>query len=132
MRRKSMTADKKGEVILTQNGPIAWITIDNVAKHNAMSLAMWRGLGERVTELAAGTRCVVVRGAGTRAFVSGADISEFAGSRRSLEDVALYDQTADGAMDQLYNYPAPTVAMISGYCFGGGGALSLCCDVRFP
>src|SRR3974390_190201 len=131
MRRKSMTADKKGEVVLTQNGRIAWITVDNVAKHNAMSLAMWRQLGERVTEIAAGTRCVVVRGAGTRAFVSGADISEFAGSRRTLADVELYDQTADDAMDKIYNYPAPTLAMISGYCCGGGVALSLCCDVRF-
>jgi len=119
-----------GKVTLTQEGAVAWITIDNPAKLNAMSLAMWRDLGLRMTELAEDTRCVVLKGAGTRAFVSGADISEFAGRRRSPEDVALYDDISEDAMNRVHKCEIPTVAMISGYCFGGGIALSLCCDVR--
>src|SRR3974377_1178649 len=102
----------KTDVTLTQTGSIAWITIDNRDKHNAMSLAMWHQLGMRFADLPAGTRCVVLRGAGKRAFVSGADISEFAGRRRSPEDVVFYDRTADEAMDRVHNCEIPHWARV--------------------
>lgn len=117
-------------VDLSCEGPVAWITISNIEKHNAMSLQMWRDLDAALIKVPDESRCIVVRGAGEKAFVSGADISEFAGQRRSPEDVTAYDAYADGAMAHLYDAPQPTIAMISGYCFGGGVALALCCDIR--
>lgn len=119
-----------GRVELEHKGPVAWITFHNPAKHNAVSLDMWRQLAVVARDIGDATRCVVVRGAGNKAFVAGADISEFAGQRRSPEDVARYDEAADAAMQRLHDLPQPTVAMISGYCIGGGVALALCCDVR--
>jgi enoyl-CoA hydratase len=119
-----------GHIELEQRDSIAWITIDNPAKRNAMSLQMWRDLDAVLVRVTQEIRCIMLRGAGDQAFVSGADISEFAQHRRSPEDVAAYDETADSAMQRLYQMPQPTVAMISGYCFGGGVALALCCDVR--
>jgi enoyl-CoA hydratase len=120
----------QGRIELELRGPVAWITIDNAARRNAMALHMWAALDATLAQIGPDTRCVVLRGAGDQAFVSGADISEFAGSRRTPEDVAAYDRVADAAMDRLHNMPQPTVAMIGGYCIGGGVALSLCCDVR--
>jgi enoyl-CoA hydratase/carnithine racemase len=120
----------EGRIELRQEQAIGWVIVENRAKHNAISLAMWRQLGSALTHLAADTRCIVVRGGGDRAFVSGADVSEFAERRRSLEDLADYDRAAEGAMERLHSLDVPTIAMISGYCFGGGVALALCCDVR--
>ena len=119
-----------GRVTLETHGSIAWITIDNQPRRNAMSLAMWEQLLAAANGIGDDMRCVIVRGAGDKAFVSGADISEFAGRRRSPEDVAHYDAVSDAAMHALYSLPQPTVAMISGFCIGGGMALALCCDVR--
>jgi enoyl-CoA hydratase/carnithine racemase len=119
-----------GHVELNQQGAIAWITISNPTKRNAMSLHMWRELNNALAAVTLDSRCIVLRGAGDTAFVSGADISEFANLRRSPEDMAAYDQAADSAMEKLEAMPQPTVAMISGYCIGGGVALSLCCDIR--
>ena len=95
-----------------------------------MSLRMWRELDEVLREIGDEVRCIVVQGAGERAFVSGADISEFAERRRSPQDVAAYDDTADSAMARLQDMPQPTIAMICGYCLGGGVALALSCDIR--
>jgi enoyl-CoA hydratase/carnithine racemase len=119
-----------GEVTLTETGPVTWITISNPAKHNAMSLDMWHQLSRMLSELPSSARCLVLRGEGLRAFVSGADIAEFSKRRRTAEDVLAYDRGADDAMTGLAECPIPTIAMISGYCFGGGVALALCCDVR--
>lgn len=109
---------------------IVWIRIDNPAKRNAVSLAMWQELEQILAHIDEDVRCVVLRGEGEQAFVSGADISEFAGRRRTPEDVAAYDEAADRAMARLYGLAQPTVAMISGYCIGGGMALALSCDIR--
>lgn len=120
----------QGDIILTEAGPIVWLTVSNPAKHNAMSLAMWLRLAALLSDLPAQARCLVLRGAGSRAFMSGADISEFGERRRSPDDVLAYDRAADTAMDLLEHCSIPTVAMIAGYCFGGGVATALSCDVR--
>lgn len=120
----------QGRILLEQRGSAAWITFENPAKRNAMSLQMWRDLGERLDSLDSETRCVVLRGAGDRAFVSGADISEFNAQRRSSADVQAYDDAADSAMEKLHTLPQPAIAMIHGYCIGGGMALALSCDIR--
>jgi enoyl-CoA hydratase len=119
-----------GRVRVEQRGPVSWITVDNVAKHNAVSLAMWRELDATIQSIDAGTRCVVVRGAGEKAFVAGADISEFARHRRAPADVAAYEEAADSAFRRLQKLPQPTVALIRGHCVGGGVALALSCDIR--
>lgn len=121
---------ENGRLAVERRGMVAWITIDNPSRRNAMSLDMWRQLKKILDEVGDDTRCIVLRGAGDKAFVSGADISEFADRRRSQEDVTAYDDAADGAMAKLQDMPQPTVAMISGYCIGGGVALALSCDMR--
>jgi enoyl-CoA hydratase len=119
-----------GKVFLSQTNHVAWIKIHNPEKHNAVSLAMWRELGDVLRQISSDVRCVVVRGEGEKAFVAGADISEFGTNRRDNAAVAAYDDAADEAMLLLANLPQPTVAMISGYCIGGGMALALSCDIR--
>ena len=118
------------ELNYTDDGRVAWITLNNLPKHNAMSFEMWQKLEAVLGGLGERARCVVLRGAGDQAFVSGADISEFIDRRRSPDDKAVYDAAADAAMKRLDEFEVPTVAMISGYCFGGGVALAMCCDVR--
>lgn len=120
----------QGKVLFEQRGSVAWISIHNPAKRNAVSLAMWQELSDVLNRIGDDVRCIVVRGQGDKAFAAGADISEFGTSRRSPSDVAAYDVAADEAMARLSALPQPTIAMISGYCIGGGMALALCCDIR--
>jgi enoyl-CoA hydratase/carnithine racemase len=115
-----------------QDGAIGWITFNNPARHNAVSLAMWEALHEVVAAYAAddAIRVVVVRGAGERAFVSGADISEFEEKRSSAETTRLYNQTSQRASLALRDLNKPTIAMVRGYCIGGGVSIALSCDLR--
>lgn len=109
-----------------------WITINNPARRNAMSLSMWAALTASLDSFAAepAIRCVVLRGAGDGAFCAGADISEF-GSARSDEDANReYERITGAALETLQRFEKPTIAMIAGYCIGGGLALALACDMR--
>jgi enoyl-CoA hydratase/carnithine racemase len=119
-----------GQIELEHRGSVAWITISNPDKRNAMSLRMWQQLASVLADVSNDTRCIVLRGAGEKAFVSGADISEFEALRSSQQSMQTYDAAAEAATTRLQSMPQPTVAMISGYCVGGGVALALCCDVR--
>jgi len=98
---------------------------------NAISAAMWQQIGDAVRryEQDDSLRCLVVRGAGDKAFASGADISEF-DSLRTGDAAKLYDVAAKTSMNRLEATAKPTVALIDGYCLGGGVALALCCDIR--
>ena len=120
----------EGRIDLERDEGVATLTINNPEKLNAISMGMWRQLDEALESLSDDTRCIVVRGAGEKAFASGADISEFGERRSSPEANALYAAASDAAMNRLFAMPQPTIAMISGYCFGGGLGLALCCDVR--
>src|SRR5438093_10067218 len=73
---------------------------------------------------------VVVTGAGGKAFISGADISRFGDERSTEQAVAHYNATVDQANASFYEFPKPTIAMIRGYCIGGGVGLAVCCDLR--
>jgi len=111
---------------------IGWIIFNNPSRHNAVSLDMWEGLATVANDFAADPeiRVVIVCGAGEKAFVSGADISEFADQRDSAQATRHYDAVAAKGMQALKCLNKPTIAMIQGYCIGGGVAVALNCDIR--
>jgi len=114
------------------NDGIGWITFNAPEKRNAMSLDMWQGLGEILGKLQEekSLRVLILKGAGDAAFVSGADISEFEDKRSSQRDRDAYEAAFDDALDKLANFAIPVVAMIRGYCIGGGLAIALNTDIR--
>lgn len=121
-----------GRVEAVREGSIGWIRLCNPARHNAMSFAMWEQLGRCVTELSAApdVRVLVVTGDGERAFCAGADISEFASARTGSSAAANYERALRTAMDLLRTNALPSIALIHGYCIGGGLGLALQCDLR--
>jgi enoyl-CoA hydratase len=119
-------------LIAERQGPIGWITFSNPERHNAMNMEMWQALPQALSAFEADdeVKVIVLRGAGDRAFVSGADISEFETLRSSAEAVAAYEDLASSTMRSLQIIPKPTIAMIRGYCIGGGLAIAISCDLR--
>lgn len=122
-----------GRVVAQIDGNVATIMIESPAKRNAMSLAMWRQLDQAVEEVEAdpNVRALIVRGAGSEAFCSGGDISEFGSIRSNAEAAKVYDVAMRDAIDRLRDTPLPSIALIHGICLGGGVALALCCDLRY-
>jgi enoyl-CoA hydratase len=112
---------------------IGWITFNNPERRNAISLEMWEGLGVILENFQADkdVRVVVMKGAGDKAFVSGADISEFDTKRGSAEQKKQYGEVSANANRWLGKLDKPLIAMIQGYCIGGGLATALSADVRF-
>ncbi len=122
-----------GEITLKQDGAIAYITIDNQAKRNAMSLGMWQHLGQIVRQLEhdPAVRVIQLEGAGEDAFVSGADIAELGGYEVKGGSTKDYEAATAHALDALRSSPKPTIALIRGYCFGAGVAIATACDLRY-
>jgi enoyl-CoA hydratase len=114
-----------------ENG-IGWMIFNNPERHNAVSLEMWEAASEILAQFASDpeVRVLVLRGAGNKAFVSGADISKFKEERSTPEAVERYRSIGDKAFSGIEHFPKPTIAMIRGYCIGGGAALAVCCDIR--
>lgn len=127
------TVETRTDKILghVQDG-IGHITFNNPEKRNAVSLDMWRRVSELLDdyEKDSAVRLVVLSGAGGKAFVSGADISKFDSERDSEEAVAEYGRVTGETYTKLQEFPKPTIAMINGYCVGGGLAVAACCDMR--
>ena len=121
-----------GNIIVARDDHVATITIDNPAKRNAMSQAMWIAMGDAVLAMsdAPGIRCIVLRGAGTEAFGSGADIDEFEAIRSSKAQAIAFGRHGHRAMHAVRDCPIPTVAAIRGVCVGGGLELAAGCDFR--
>ncbi len=121
------------DVRVDQQGHVAWVILDQLAKRNAMNQGMWRQLAEVARELnqARDVRCVVLRGAGEEAFVSGADISEFQQLRADPGLARAYDSTTDAAFAALLELEVPVLSCIHGFCVGGGLAIALCSDLRY-
>ncbi|MBX6328684.1 MAG: enoyl-CoA hydratase/isomerase family protein [Pseudolabrys sp.] len=115
-----------------KEGGVGYLIFNNPERHNAVSLEMWQTASEMLAEFAAdpSIRVVVLTGAGGKAFVSGADISKFESERSSKEAIDRYNEAVDRANTAVYDFPKPTIAMIRGYCIGGGVGLALCCDLR--
>jgi enoyl-CoA hydratase/carnithine racemase len=122
-----------GETILvSRDGAIATVALNNPERLNALNRAMWARLGEVMRTLSAddAVRCVVVRGAGEKAFAAGADIAEFATERANARQAKSYGNLIHETMQSVARCRHPTVAMIRGACVGGGLEIAAMCDLR--
>ena len=121
-----------GSIRVERSGPVATVVIDNPGKRNAMDQAMWIAMGDAVLSLqeARDVRCIVLHGAGTEAFGSGADIDEFETLRSTKAQAIAFGAHGHRAMHAVRDCPLPTVAAIRGICVGGGLELAAGCDIR--
>lgn len=115
-----------------KDGAIGWLIFDNPERRNALTLEMWQGIPAVLAAFEADpeVRVVIVAGAGDKAFVSGADISQFESQRSNREADERYSAVTDAATSTLTHLGKPTIAMIRGFCIGGGLAIALSCDMR--
>jgi enoyl-CoA hydratase/carnithine racemase len=120
------------KILSRKEGGVGYLIFNNPERHNAVSLEMWDAASGILADFAADNaiRVVVLTGAGGKAFVSGADISKFESERSSKDAIDRYNAAVDQANTAVYEFPKPTIAMIRGYCIGGGVGLALCCDLR--
>ena len=123
-------ADK---MLSRKEGRVGILTFNNPEKHNAVSFEMWEAAEKMLDAFLADpeVRVIVLTGAGGKAFVSGADISKFESERASEEAAQKYNALVEKVYMRIYQMPKPTIAMIRGYCIGGGLNLAICCDMRF-
>ena len=122
-----------GESIeVTRDGPIATVFLNRPEKLNALTKAMWRSLGEAIGTLSADgdLRCVIVRGAGDKAFSPGNDIAEFATERANKAQAIEYGRAMHATAGALARCRHPLVAQIHGICVGGGLEIAALCDLR--
>lgn len=119
-------------ILLARDGPIATVTLNNPDRLNALHKAMWQGLRDTLRELGRddALRCVVLRGAGEKAFAAGADISEFAAERADRTQAKAYGEVIHEGMQAVAQCTHPTVALIQGACIGGGLEIAAMCDLR--
>lgn len=119
-------------ILTRRTGPLAWITFNNPARLNAISLEMWEGLGEAVAAFDADpeVRVIVLDGAGGKAFVAGADVSRYEKERMGDNAQEHYARIGEKALAALYDTSKATIAAIDGYCIGGGISVAVCCDLR--
>ena len=120
------------KMISRVEGGVGWMVFNNPERHNAISLEMWEAALDIMAAFAAdpAVRVMVLTGAGGKAFASGADISKFKDERQEAEAVKHYQTTTQKAYSALQAMAIPTIAMIRGYCIGGGTAAAVCCDIR--
>lgn len=123
----------EGKLQVERDGAIGRMVFDNTARRNAINARMWQAIPQAISEFNndAAVRCIVLRGAGETAFAAGADISEFEIRRSSEEQVRAYEAAVDAAHVAIESSPKPVVALIHGFCVGGGLATALSCDLRY-
>ena len=121
-----------GKILQSIADGVGIITFNNPEKRNAMSLDMWEGLGSALVELRDDpkVRVVIMVGAGDKAFVSGADISQFEKTRHNAEASEEYSKKSAAQRALLADYPKPTIACIRGFCLGGGMQVAMLADIR--
>jgi enoyl-CoA hydratase len=129
------SADKSfadGKILQSVADGVGVITFNNPEKRNAMSLDMWEGLGNALIELRddADVRVVIMVGAGDKAFVSGADISQFEKTRHNAQASEEYSKRSAAQRALLADYPKPIIASIRGFCLGGGMQVAMLADIR--
>jgi enoyl-CoA hydratase/carnithine racemase len=120
------------KVISRKDGNVGYVIFNNPERRNAMSLEMWEATTRLMTQYAKddSIRVVVLAGAGDKAFVAGADISKFGDERSTEEGVKKYNDAVEAAYASVHEFPKPTIAMIRGFCVGGGMGIASCCDLR--
>lgn len=123
----------EGRLLVERRGAVGWIVFDSQARRNAINGAMWRAIPPAMKAFDADpqVRCVAFRGAGTEAFAAGADISEFAKIRADRDAVSAYDGLLDAVLHAIQDSRKPSLAMIHGFCMGGGVEVALACDLRY-
>ena len=119
-------------LLMEKDGPIGWLIFNRPDKRNAVGIETWQLMPEYAKDLAAddAIRVVILRGAGDRAFVAGADISQFKDRRRNMDDEAEYRRIGARGREALAALSKPLLAMIHGYCVGGGVSIAIGCDIR--
>ena len=125
-------AKAENRMLAKKEGRVGYVIYNNPERHNAVSLDMWQMAGEMLNDFRSDNniKVVVVTGAGGKAFVSGADISRFDKERSSEDAVKHYNEVVDKCYRAFHEFPKPVIAMIRGYCIGGGMGLATCCDIR--
>ncbi|MBY0339397.1 MAG: enoyl-CoA hydratase/isomerase family protein [Acetobacteraceae bacterium] len=121
-----------GKILAEVKDGVGRVVFNQPEKRNAMSIAMWDGMGTALDGFAAdpAVRCVVLEGAGGKAFVSGADISQFEKSRSDAEAQKAYNAMTSVGRRKLADFPKPVIAKIQGFCMGGGLGIAMSCDLR--
>ncbi|RTZ44410.1 enoyl-CoA hydratase [Candidimonas sp. SYP-B2681] len=111
---------------------VGWVIFDNPARHNAMSLSLWQVAANKLLEYESDSsvKAVIMLGAGDKAFVSGADISEFDSVRDNAKQAQQYSQVSSRAREAMSSLTKPLIAMIRGYCLGAGVDIALPADIR--
>ena len=119
-------------VLIKRDGAIATVTLNKPDRLNALDRGMWEALGEAMHALSADDdlRCIVLRGAGGKAFAAGADIAEFATERAESNQASAYGALIHEAMQSVAHCKHPTLALIEGACVGGGLEIAAMCDMR--
>ncbi|MBI2314310.1 MAG: enoyl-CoA hydratase/isomerase family protein [Betaproteobacteria bacterium] len=122
----------KDTILVQQDGYIATVVLNRPQKLNALTKPMWARLGQTIETLSAddGVRCIVLRGAGDKAFAPGNDISEFETERANVEQARAYGAIMQRTVSALENCRHPLVALIHGICVGGGLEIAALCDIR--
>jgi enoyl-CoA hydratase/carnithine racemase len=120
------------KMLSRKEGRVGTVIFNNPERHNAMSLEMWEATVRLLDDFAQDpdVRVLVLTGAGGKAFVSGADISKFEDERSSKEGIARYNAAVERGYAAVHAFPKPTIAMVRGYCIGGGMGIASCCDIR--
>jgi enoyl-CoA hydratase len=128
----SMTIIGTEKLVGRKDGAIGWMTFNNPLRRNAVSVDMWQAIPGVLAEFEADPdiRVIVFTGAGDKAFVSGADISQFAEQRADRAANEVYSAQSAAANRAMVRLSKPSIAMIRGYCIGGGMAVALTCDMR--
>src|SRR5262250_2618838 len=119
-------------LLMEKDGPIGWIIFNRPEKRNAVGVETWELMPKYVQDLATddAIRVVIMRGAGDKAFVAGADISQFKDRRRNMADEEEYRRIGARGREAINALTKPLLAMIHGYCVGGGVSIAISCDIR--
>ena len=120
------------KLIARKEGAIGWVIFNNPEKRNAMSLEMSAATAAAMESYAKDpeVRVVIMRGQGDKAFISGADISQFKERRSNAEQVKAAEAISERTNKAIRECPKPVIAMIHGYCMGGGLGTAVVCDLR--
>ncbi len=123
----------EGKLRVERDGAIGRMVFDNTARRNAINASMWRGIPEAIAQFDNDpeVRCIVLRGEGETAFAAGADISEFEQNRSTEQGVRVYEAAVEAAHAAIESSAKPVIALIHGFCVGGGLATALSCDLRY-